>query len=41
MIYSGSKLELDQFKNSFYVARPARLSRNNAKKNAEWNWLKQ
>jgi hypothetical protein len=41
IIYSVSNLELDEFKNSIYVARAAHLSRNNAKDFAEWNWLKQ
>jgi hypothetical protein len=41
IIYSGSKLELEQFKNSIYAARAARLSRPNSKYFAEWNWLKQ
>jgi hypothetical protein len=41
MIYSVSKLELEQFKNSIHVARAAHLSRHNSKHSAEWNWLKQ
>jgi hypothetical protein len=41
MIYSGSKLEFDQFQNSIYVARAAHLSGSNAEDFAEWNWLKQ
>jgi hypothetical protein len=41
MIYRDSKLELEQFKNSVYVARAAHLYRHGSKHFAEWNWLKQ
>jgi hypothetical protein len=41
MIYSGSNVEFDGFKNTGYVTRDAHVFSKNLEGAAEWNWLKQ
>jgi hypothetical protein len=41
MIYNGSSVELDEFKNTGYVARGAHIFERNLGGAVEWNWLKQ
>jgi hypothetical protein len=41
MIYMDSKVELDEFEKSAYVARGVEFFRRRRKTIASWNWLKQ
>ena len=41
MIYRGSNVDLDEFKNSTYATRVVDVFGKEFKEFAEWNWLKQ